>query len=187
MPFALLPRGRGKMLLCFNRGCVKQMAALLLQVISVGTAINFVVPYCCRCGTSLTHRAAILLKPSSELMTFWTKGTLAMHWGPCEASLSACVCTWWHTGWSCILHFPCLRSHVLSPSEMFSAQALMDMGQFARTFQGFETLFCLDFFLIKWIVLSSFISFQDEFTLMAATHSTWQEIKENFSPPKLPE
>ena len=76
------------MLLCFNRGYVKQMAALLLQVISVGTTINFVVPYCCRCGMALTHRAEILLKPSLELMTFWTKGILMVQRGPCEASLS---------------------------------------------------------------------------------------------------
>lgn len=64
------------------------MVALLLQAISIGTTINFVVPYCCRCGTALTRRAEILLKQFFELMTFWTKGILAMHWGPCEASLS---------------------------------------------------------------------------------------------------
>lgn len=50
------------MLLCFNRGYVKQMAALPLQVISIGTAINFVVP---RCGA-----AEILLKLSFELTAF---------------------------------------------------------------------------------------------------------------------
>lgn len=63
------------MLLCFNRGYVKQMAALPLQVISIGTAINFVVPCC---GT-----AEILLKLPFELTAVWTKDILTFH-----------LCTW---------------------------------------------------------------------------------------------
>lgn len=147
------------MLLCFNRGYVKQMAALPLQVISIGTAINFVVPHC--------GAAEILLKPSFELTALRTKGILTFH-----------LCTWWHTGWSCILHFSCPRSHVLSLSEMFRAQALMGMGQFALTSQSllFGVFFIL---LIKWVFLSSFISLPNE-SPGWRTCSTWQEIKENF-------
>lgn len=132
------------MLLCFNRGYRKQMAALLLQVISIGTTINFVVPYCCRCSMALTCGTEILLKPSLELMTFWTRSILTMHWGHCEASLSTSALG----DTRGTLRLPCLRSLVLSPRETFGAPALMEMGQFALTFQSLETLFCLDF-LIK--------------------------------------
>lgn len=39
----------------------------------------------------------------------------------------------------------CLRSHGLSPSEIFSAQALLETKQLALTFQSLETVFCLCF------------------------------------------
>lgn len=125
------------MLLCFNRGYVKQMAALPLQVVSIGTAINSVVPCC---GT-----AEILLKLSFELSALGTKGILTFH-----------LCTWWHRGWSCILHCSCLRPHIFSPSEMLSVQALMGMGQFALISQSL--LFVWGVFLLLFLSLNEFFS-----------------------------
>lgn len=60
---------------------------------------------------------------------------------------------------------------------MFSAQALMNKGQFTLTSQS-----CLGFFIIppiKWAFLSLFISFPSE-SPGWHTCSTWQKIKENF-------
>lgn len=145
--------------LCFNRGYVKQMAALLLQVISVGTTINFVVPYCCRCGTALTCRAEILLKPPFEVMIFWTKGILTMQRGSCKASLSTFALGDTRAGAASS------TSSARAPmcAAWWDVQCLGSGGDGAVCFDisKLENSICLWFFLIKWMVRSSFISFLD--------------------------
>lgn len=170
------------MLLCFNRGYVKKMTALLLRVISIGTAINFVVPYCCHCSTALTRRAEILLKPTFEwaYKVFGQKVPIRWRRGTCEV-----LCSVTHglepRPPPMLSGVPIARSwwDILSPGS--------DGDWGSLGIQSLESLFCLCFSLIKWLVLSSFVSFLEGSTPMAAIKvPRGRKLRKTFHLPRIP-
>lgn len=144
------------------------MAALPLQVISIGTTTNFVVP---------TAAAAVRLSLVKQ-KSCWNHPLNSWHFG--QRASSRC------TGDPVKPHFPPLHlvthGQELHPPfllpEVPRAQPQWDVQRSGPDGHG---AVCSDisklgnsilswFFLIKWVVLSSFISFLGESTLRAATH-----------------
>lgn len=149
------------MLLCFNRGYVKQMAALPLQVISIGTAINLLFP------------AAEGRNPAHAVL--WALGTRDKrhpHLPPLHLVTHRLE-----------LHPPLLLPEVPHFQPQWDVQCSAFDGDGALSSDISKPAVCVwGFFiipLIKWVFLSLFISFPNE-SPGWRTCSTWQEIKENF-------
>ena len=158
------------------------MTALLLQVISIGTAINFVVPYCCHCSTALTRRAEILLKPTFEwaYKVFGQKASVPWRRGPCEA-----LCSVTH---GLEPRPPPVMSEVPHARSQWDALCPGSDGDWGIWgIQSLESLFCLCFSLIKWLVLSTFISFLEGSTPMAAIKvPRGRKLRKTFHLPRIP-